>query len=436
MIGVYTKRMRSLNEGGKKVVTAWLDVSFRDYLHELKGARLAVFLAIALHSDEDGWSFPSIKLIAKETGYSQDTVNDALNTLCSMTINGNRLLLRFQPKRQKDGLFKSNQYLIFPSLQEQREYAEAGIRHLGHKTGNGFDKRQPSDRNEATVMGFSSTEADEPSREKPMTKNHQIIKNHHTTPNGVPAEKTITTNAETNATTNVGEKNTGHLLEESTELLDNYAEVAGPFDIEIIEMDGHTGRVEEKSTGGYITPDGCMVTPEQLRKELAGAPNAERPRVSDIDLASDGYPVDPEKMFPFKTPAPRVQRTEAERQAVIARAMDTYQRKHGVGGEAEISPAWRNVPVYQGQILTEFYKLSSIAIPKTKGLRDRATYAAETMYEEVGAADAVVKRLRQFFNERADGKHDFTITGPNSVVKVICAMQETATGPKVIRVGG
>jgi len=425
MIGVYTKRMRSLNEEGKKVVTAWMDVGFREYVHKLKGARLAVFLVIALHTDENGWAFPSVKLLTKETGYSQDTVNDALNTLCSMTINGHRLLLRFQPKRD-NGQFKSNRYLIFPSVQEQREYAETGIKHLGHKTGNGYDKRPPPRKEvETTVMGFSGKPPSEPSRDSPMTKNHHVKdKNHHTT-QSVPVEN-ITTKSNVEA-----------------------KEGAIPNNVE------HQAGTDVEPKPVYITlPDGSYVTPE----EIAGTPNVEDAKLTghllsestelleepiapnveqEPDLAPDGYPVRSEDFWPPQTHPPRVQRTEVERQAVIMRAMDKFQRKHSVGGEAEISPTWRNVPPAQGVILTCFHRLSGMAEPVTKSRRESASYAAEVLYKEIGSAGDVVKRLNMFFAERAKGeKYQFDIVSLHSLVNTICAMQSQAAGPKIIRVGG
>ena len=43
-------------------------------LRKLKGAKLAIFISICLHLNEDGDSFPGIKTICIETGYHRDTV--------------------------------------------------------------------------------------------------------------------------------------------------------------------------------------------------------------------------------------------------------------------------------------------------------------------------------------------------------------------------
>ena len=62
----------------------WIKFSsnFRNQmLRELKGAKLSVFMCISLHLNDKGISFPSIDLIAEETGYHRDTVMEALGEL-------------------------------------------------------------------------------------------------------------------------------------------------------------------------------------------------------------------------------------------------------------------------------------------------------------------------------------------------------------------
>jgi hypothetical protein len=58
MISFFNGRTRSLG-GQSTAVFAKVDVAFRDYLHLLKGAHLGVFLAIALHCNEEGWAWPT-----------------------------------------------------------------------------------------------------------------------------------------------------------------------------------------------------------------------------------------------------------------------------------------------------------------------------------------------------------------------------------------
>jgi hypothetical protein len=139
MISFFNGRTRSLG-GHTAEVFAKVDVAFRDYLHLLKGAHLGVFLAIALHCNEEGWAWPSYATLARETGYGEDTIRRALAHLCQLEIEGHRVLLRYQPKTD-DGTFQSNRYLLFPSAEEVARYEGRGVTHLGASTGGGFDDR-------------------------------------------------------------------------------------------------------------------------------------------------------------------------------------------------------------------------------------------------------------------------------------------------------
>ena len=120
MITIFNGRKRTLG-GQTSNVHIQVSISFRDYLHTLKGAPLAVFLSIALHSNENGWSWPSRTLISRETGYNTNTISQALSELCQTRIKDHRILLRYQPQAG-NGNFKTNRYLIFPSLDEIAQY--------------------------------------------------------------------------------------------------------------------------------------------------------------------------------------------------------------------------------------------------------------------------------------------------------------------------
>lgn len=58
-----------------------LSVTFLEVMKELKGCRLSVFLCIGLHVNRKGESFPSIKLMAEETGYSVRQIKTAIQEL-------------------------------------------------------------------------------------------------------------------------------------------------------------------------------------------------------------------------------------------------------------------------------------------------------------------------------------------------------------------
>jgi len=167
MISIFNGRKRALG-GETSEVFAQVGVKFREHLHYLRGAKLHVFLAISLHANENGWAWPSVSLLAKETGYNPGTINDALKDLCDLTINGERLLLKFQPKNKGNGQFHSNHYLIFPSAAEVEEYKDRGLHNTVSNlpsrenpvTGKPVDKEEPSSKVETTEHGADAPPAD------------------------------------------------------------------------------------------------------------------------------------------------------------------------------------------------------------------------------------------------------------------------------------
>jgi hypothetical protein len=161
MLSIFNGRSRTLGKASGAVF-AQLSVEFREHLHLFKGARLHVFLCIALHADEQGWAFPGIETrIKRETGYNRDTIIQALNDLCAMTIEGHRVLLAYQPVRP-DGTFQANQYLIFPTIDEVAQYETNNARRRKPRV---FHDNSPS-------RGFPNTakpNSDQPSTENPNT---------------------------------------------------------------------------------------------------------------------------------------------------------------------------------------------------------------------------------------------------------------------------
>jgi len=118
LITIFSGRWRNL--GGESVVKgpfAQVHVGLRDHVCEFSGSEWKVFMVLALHSNEDGWSFPGRPALARETGLAINTVSEALGGLCKLKVCGHRLLLRYQPKGSR-GCFKSNRYLIFPTERE------------------------------------------------------------------------------------------------------------------------------------------------------------------------------------------------------------------------------------------------------------------------------------------------------------------------------
>lgn len=121
MISIFNGRSRELGDVSSKKVYVQVSVAMRRYLHKFKGAKFSVFMAIALHANEEGWSTPSVKALRRETGYNKDTIFAALAALCQVEIEGHRVLLRSN-RRGDAGTFENNSYLIFPSREEVAKY--------------------------------------------------------------------------------------------------------------------------------------------------------------------------------------------------------------------------------------------------------------------------------------------------------------------------
>jgi hypothetical protein len=162
MISIFNGRKRSLGKGGREDYYLQMSVEFRQHLHLLKGPKLAIFMCIALHADKDGWAFPSVKTITKETGYGRDAIFDNLKEMEDVRIGGHRILLRYQP-RSKDGEFDSNRYLIFPSDEEVSRYGDS-------------PSRSKADTDENRV-GPKPTHEEEP---VPLKDNHVVKEEPHT----------------------------------------------------------------------------------------------------------------------------------------------------------------------------------------------------------------------------------------------------------------
>jgi len=83
MIQIFNGRTRGLGQDAQQSVYLQVSVQMRQHLHHFKGARLGVFLAIALHSNADGWAWPSMAVLKAETGYNVQTISQALRALCA-----------------------------------------------------------------------------------------------------------------------------------------------------------------------------------------------------------------------------------------------------------------------------------------------------------------------------------------------------------------
>jgi len=122
MIQIFNGRSRALGQDAQDAVYVQVSVKMRQHLHHFKGARLGVFLAITLHSNAEGWAWPSLATLKAETGYNVQTISQALRDLSMLTIDGQRVLLSVQD-RAAHGTFVTNRYLLFPSDEDVARYA-------------------------------------------------------------------------------------------------------------------------------------------------------------------------------------------------------------------------------------------------------------------------------------------------------------------------
>jgi hypothetical protein len=128
LISIFNGHQRALgdlDEAGQRVFVQ-IDVKFLDVLHQFHGAALSVLMALALRSNQDGWSWPSIETLQRDTGLSRNSIFRALDYLCSQRVNGRRVLLRAR-LRNPDGTLGTNCYLLFPTPAEEEEFSDAEL---------------------------------------------------------------------------------------------------------------------------------------------------------------------------------------------------------------------------------------------------------------------------------------------------------------------
>jgi hypothetical protein len=117
LITIFRGRKLSLH-GAEEVVYAEVSVALRDQIHHFNTGKscnpFAVFMKIALHTDEYGWAFPSKAEISRKTGVtSKDAIANSVRHLKNMRIEGHRILEVWR-ERTLDGRFGRSLYRIFP----------------------------------------------------------------------------------------------------------------------------------------------------------------------------------------------------------------------------------------------------------------------------------------------------------------------------------
>jgi len=90
-----------------------IDRTLIDHIASFTPSGFVVFMVIVMHVDNEGYCWPSIGRIVECTGLSEATVKSALKYVCSMRINGKRLL-EVNARTSPNGRTTSNGYKLFP----------------------------------------------------------------------------------------------------------------------------------------------------------------------------------------------------------------------------------------------------------------------------------------------------------------------------------
>lgn len=151
MFKVFSGSWRGIGAGNSpEVLFMQIGFEFRQHLHYFKGASLGVFLCIVLHANPQGESFPSYEQIRAETGINPDTIGRALDHLNSLVIDGQRVLLRYRVRDEKNRFVGGNRYVVFPTPEQVAQYEikpeEAGQTENQEKTESPADPEPPAEK--------------------------------------------------------------------------------------------------------------------------------------------------------------------------------------------------------------------------------------------------------------------------------------------------
>ncbi len=183
MITIFRGRKLSL-QGAEEVIYAEVAVALRDQIHHFNTGKscnpFAVFMKIALHTDEHGWAFPGNGSISASTGISTaHALASARTHLQKVRIDGHRVLEVYS-ERRPDGTFGRHLYRIFPDAWTD------GLEHVPAtfdaealtpiQTDEGCESRdkQPDVDN----PHVDDPHAEEPHADHPQHKKNQSVKDH------------------------------------------------------------------------------------------------------------------------------------------------------------------------------------------------------------------------------------------------------------------
>ena len=115
MISIFQGRKLSL-DGTADEIYVQVAVALRDHIHLFSNGKnlnpFGLFMKLALHTDQYGWSYPGRTNIKKSTGITTDAaVTSSLKHLCEMRIEGHSVLAMY---RSRDTKWGRTLYRIFP----------------------------------------------------------------------------------------------------------------------------------------------------------------------------------------------------------------------------------------------------------------------------------------------------------------------------------
>jgi len=160
-------------------IYAQVSVALRDHIVDFNTGKslspFGVFMCIALHVDQFGWSYPSRATLKAKTGIkTDDSLTTCLRHLVAMRIDGHRVLAIYRDQRT-DGKFGLYCYRVFPdAFDDQLASAPERFEKLVHWT-----YKDPAERQKRSSTGSSSTgQSSEPVPNEPVP-DHDAMKYNH-----------------------------------------------------------------------------------------------------------------------------------------------------------------------------------------------------------------------------------------------------------------
>lgn len=189
MIGIFHGRGIT----AKARVFAQIDVDLRQHLHVFNNGKnsnsLSVFLCLALHANEGGWSWPGRDLIHKETGIGTGhALSNALAHLRGVRIEEQRVFTHYRVRDPETQAWGRSAYLVFPDLKhceapfpDMVEWnPHAGDQHMGHPHAGDQhyeeepSKEEPSKEKDSAAKNAAPSPSPDPDSDSDFLKESRI----------------------------------------------------------------------------------------------------------------------------------------------------------------------------------------------------------------------------------------------------------------------